>query len=60
MCQFKGQPVGEFCTRCQACEYYMTICIPVVVNCGIVLGECDDVDFCIYCPNYCECEELWG
>ena len=60
MCSFKGQAIGEFCAKCLSCECHMTICFPIVVNAGVVCGECDDVDFCNYCPNYYECEELWG
>lgn len=60
MCHFKGQPIGEMCSVCQMCESYLTLCVPVVVNQGIVLAECDAVDFCNYCPMYFECEALWG
>lgn len=60
MCYFKGQPVGEMCTVCQCCESYLTLCVPIVVNQGIIAAECDDIDFCNYCPAYFECEELWG
>lgn len=60
MCYFKNEPVGEMCAKCQSCNDYLSLCIPVVVNHGVVLAECDDVDFCNYCPAYSECEELWG
>lgn len=60
MCYFKNEPIGEMCSICQMCENYLTNCLPVVVNQGIVLAECDDLDFCNFCPMYHECEELFG
>ena len=59
MCAFQGQPVGEFCSCCQACSDYLSTCVPVVGYGGYVCAECD-FSFCDYCPSYGECEEIWG
>lgn len=58
MCYFQGQSVGEYCSCCQKCSMYLVVCIPIV-SYGFAVGECD-FDFCCYCPNYGECEEVWG
>lgn len=58
MCYFQGQPVGEYCSYCQKCRDYLSVCVPIVSH-GYVMGECD-FDFCTYCPHYAVCEELWG
>lgn len=61
MCYFQGKPVGEYCSCCQNCSCYLSVCVPYVVENGYAVGECDNVDFCNeYCPMYSECEELWG
>ena len=59
MCYFQGQAVGEFCICCQNCADYLSTCIPIVSCGGYVVGECD-FSFCDHCPNYGECELLWG
>lgn len=59
MCYFQGQSVGDYCTCCWNCSDYLSTCIPVVGYGGYICAECD-FSFCDYCPNYAECEELWG
>ena len=59
MCYFKGKSVGEYCFCCQQCSLYLEVCVPVVVDNGYVVGECD-FSFCDCCPCYAECEMLWG
>lgn len=59
MCYFQGKPVGEYCACCRNCAEYLCTCSPVVSYGGYVCAECD-FDFCSYCPNYGECEEIWG
>lgn len=58
MCYFQGQPVGEYCSCCQKCKDYLSVCVPIVIN-GYVVAVCD-FDFCCYCPLYEVCTELWG
>lgn len=60
MCYFKEKPVGEYCSYCQQCSLYLSVCVPIVVNNGVVVAECDDFCFCDCCPCYSECEMLWG
>ncbi len=60
MCYFQGIAVGEYCSHCQRCSDYLSVCVPIVAFKGYVSAECD-FDFCnTYCPCYSECEEIWG
>jgi len=59
MCYFQGRAVGNYCSCCWHCADYLSTCIPTVSYGGFVVGECD-FSFCDYCPNYAECEEIWG
>ena len=59
MCYFKNEPIGEMCAKCQSCDNYLSLCIPMLVDNGVVLAECDDLIFCEYCFMYSECEVLW-
>lgn len=59
MCYFKGKAVGQYCSCCRHCSDYLEVCVPVVVDNGIAVGECD-FDFCGYCLMYSECEVIWG
>lgn len=58
MCYFQGRSAGEYCSCCQKCKDYLSVCVPIVIN-GYVAAECDFV-FCRYCPHYAVCEDLWG
>lgn len=59
MCYFQGQAVGNYCSCCWHCADFLSTCIPTVSYGGFVAGECD-FSFCDFCPNYAECEEIWG
>ena len=59
MCYFKCKAVGQYCSCWQRCSDYLESCMPVVIDNGITVSECDAIDFCEFCPMYAECKVLW-
>lgn len=59
MCLMAGRTLPpEIAGTCNNCSCYLSVCMPVITDTGMIFGECDSLDYCDECVLWEDCYQM--